>query len=187
MKNKKLFKQLEGLGRERLSSNFYMREFLHSEISQVENIPNIPHYPDIAIRNGKRLCEDILEPIQDSLGRISIRSGYRSPEINSIGTLNKNQYNCASNARNYSSHIWDYPDSQGFYGATACVVICAYVDYYNETRDWKTLAKRIQGAAPLVSSLTFHPKLCAVNISWHQQPKKTIRSYIRIKKQMEPN
>lgn len=80
--NKKLFNQLEKLGRTRLSSNFFMREFLYSEISQAENIPNLPHHPDIAISNGTRLCEEILEPIQNSLGRISIRSGYRSPEIN---------------------------------------------------------------------------------------------------------
>ena len=33
---------LEDLGRTRLSPNFFMRDFLHSEISQIEGVPNIP-------------------------------------------------------------------------------------------------------------------------------------------------
>lgn len=178
MGSKALFHQLERLGRTRLSHNFFMREFLHSEISQVENIPNIPHHPDIAIRNGKRLCEDILEPIQSSLGRISIRSGYRSPEINAAGAANKNQYNCASNQRNAGGHIWDYPDSDGRFGATACIVVCSYVDYFEHTGDWQSLANWIHSNIPNYSSLCFFPKLCAINISWRERPRRRIMSYI---------
>lgn len=33
---------LEELGRVRLSKHFFMRDFLYSEISQIEGIPNIP-------------------------------------------------------------------------------------------------------------------------------------------------
>lgn len=173
------FRKLEELGRVRLSPNFFMREFLHSEISQIERIPNIPHHPEIAIKYGSLLCERILEPIQEHFGRISIRSGYRSPEINALGAANRNQYKCSRNESNYSKHIWDYPDANGHFGATACIVICSYIDRYHKTGDWKSLAEWIKHNIPEYSALTFYPKLCAFNISWHEQPKKRISSYIR--------
>ena len=75
-----------------------MRDFLYSEISQIEGIANIPEYPERAIEAGANLCEQVLEPIQRQLGRISIRSAYRSLAVNAKGAENKNQYNCSSNA-----------------------------------------------------------------------------------------
>lgn len=107
MKKPATVKSLEEFGRVRLSKNFFMRDFFHSEISQIEGIPNIPDYPDIAIQAGTQLCEQILEPIQNHFGRISIRSAYRSPAVNAKGAENKNQYNCSRNDANYSGHIWD--------------------------------------------------------------------------------
>jgi hypothetical protein len=173
------FNNLESLGREQLSSSFFMREFLHSEISQITKTPNIPHFPKLAIKNGRRLCEDILEPIQDKLGRLSIRSGYRSPEVNALGAANKNRFKCASNKNNYAGHIWDYPDENGHFGASACILVPSYLEYYKESGDWKTLANQIKSIAPLYSGMTFHPKLCALNISWHDKPRKKVWSYIR--------
>jgi len=105
MQSPKTVKSLETLGRERLSNSFFMRDFLYSEISQIERIPNIPEFPDVAIEVGSQLCQHVLEPIQQALGRISVRSGYRSPAVNGKGAENKNQYNCSSNESNYAHHI----------------------------------------------------------------------------------
>lgn len=55
-------KALEELGRVRLLKHFFMRDFLYSEISQVESIPNVPDYPDKAVEAGRQLCEQLLEP-----------------------------------------------------------------------------------------------------------------------------
>jgi len=74
MKLLKTVKALEEFGRVRLSQSFFMRDFLHSEISQIERIPNIPEDPELAIQAGGNLCEKVLEPIRKTLGRISIRS-----------------------------------------------------------------------------------------------------------------
>lgn len=169
--------QLEEFGRVQLSPSFFMRDFLYSEISQIENIPNIPHYPEVAIETGSMLCQKVLEPLQDAFGRISIRSGYRSPEVNAKGAENKNQYRCASNERNYARHIWDYPDKDGNYGAMACIVVNSYLPHYEATRDWKTLADWIESSIPEYSEMCFYPKLCAFNISWSNFLKKAIRSY----------
>lgn len=138
------FNNLENLGRERLSDTFFMREFLHSEISQISGIPNIPHNPSVALKYGSQLCQKILEPLQLNFGRLFIRSGYRNPEINALGASNRNQYKCASNKRNLAKHIWDYPDKDGHYGAMACVVVPSYLEYYEKTRDWKSLAKWVE-------------------------------------------
>ena len=52
---------LTEFGRVRLSKTFFMRDFLYSEISQIEGIPNIPDYPDRAIEAGRGLCEQLLD------------------------------------------------------------------------------------------------------------------------------
>lgn len=171
-------KALEELGRVRLSQSFFMRDFLYSEISQIERTPNIPEYPDTAIAAGRGLCQEVLEPIQEALGRLSIRSGYRSPTVNAKGAENKNQYNCSSNESNYAHHIWDYRDKQGEIGATACIVVNSFIDYYEKTGDWQALAWWIHDNVPAYSSLYFFPKLAAINIRWSPVPQKWIKSYV---------
>ena len=181
MKPPKSVKSLEEFGRTQLSKSFFMRDFLYSEISQIENIPNIPDFPDIAIEAGKGLCENVLEPIQDSLGRLCIRSAYRSCAVNAKGAENKNQYSCSVNESNFAGHIWDVRDSNGYIGATACIVTTSFLPYYKKTGDWQALAWWIHDNIPGYSSMCFFPKLSAFNITWHQNPEKRIDSYIHPK------
>ena len=169
---------LEELGRIRLSQSFFMREFLYSEIANFYQVQNIPENPDLAIEVGKRLCEELLEPLNATFGRIAIRSAYRSPGVNSLG--NEKGHNCAANEKNYAGHIWDHLDSEGCKGATACVVVPWFSDRYAEGADWRGLAYWIHNHLPY-SELQFFPKLAAFNINWHEKPKKTIYSYIEPK------
>ena len=159
---------LEKLGRVRLSPNFFLRDFLYSEISQVEGIANIPVNPDLVIESGKQLCEQVLEPIQAELGKVSIRSAYRSPEINRLG--NQNGYNCASNEKNYARHIWDVPDSDGHYGATACIVVNSFIDFYEDSGDWTRLAWWLHDHIAEYRDIVFYPNLAAFNINWYSGP-----------------
>jgi hypothetical protein len=158
-----------------------MRDFLHSEISQIEGIPNIPDYPDKAVEVGRRLCGEVLEPIQDGLGRISIRSAYRSPTVNAKGAENRNQYSCARNSANHAGHIWDYDKPDGTRGATACIVVNSFVPYFKASGDWQALAWWIHDNVPGYSSMFFFPKLAAFNINWCTAPLKRIDSYIKPK------
>jgi hypothetical protein len=171
---------LEELGRVQLSKSFFMREFLYSEISQIEGIRNIPDDPDLVIAAGKNLCENVLEPIQDALGRISIRSAYRSCEVNAKGAENKNQYKCASNEANYARHIWDKKDADGYMGAMACIIVTSFVPYYERTHDWTALAWWIHDRIDAYTEMVFFPKYAAFNISWSENPKhsKSIMSYV---------
>jgi len=178
MKSPETVKALEKLGRVQLSKSFFMRDFMHSEISQIERIPNIPDNPDLAIEVGKSLCENVLEPIQDTLGRICVRSAYRSCAVNAKGAENKNQYSCARNEANYAGHIWDMRDADGLMGATACIVVTSFLPYYEKTGDWQALAWWIHDNIPAYSNMYFFPKLAAFNISWHEDPVRRIDSYI---------
>ena len=112
-------RSLEQLGRVRLSSSFFLRDFLHSEIADLHGIPNIPDDPNLAIAAGRRLCEELLEPLQATFGRLAIRSAYRAPAVNAFG--NAHGLSCASNERNYTRHIWDRRDARGCMGALATV------------------------------------------------------------------
>ena len=107
-------KGLEDLGRLRLSKTFFFRDFLHSEIADFHSIPNIPDDPDLAIEAGKHLCGELLEPLQATFGRLHIRSGYRSRQVNEFG--NRNRLNCSTNAHTAADHIWDMRDADGCNG-----------------------------------------------------------------------
>lgn len=169
---------LENLGRERLSKSFFMRDFLYSEISNFYGVPNIPDYPDIALANGRKLCKDLLDPLQATFGRVAVRSAYRSSKINELG--NEKGHNCGSNEKNYAAHIWDVSDKHDKHGAMACVVIPWFTDRYDAGADWRALAYWIHNHLPY-SELQFFPALCAFNIGWHEKPKRSIASFIKPK------
>lgn len=94
MRKPKSVATLTELGRVRLSKSFFMRDMLYSEIAQVHGLLNVPDDPELAIAAGTRLCEELLEPLQDRWGRIAIRSAYSSRGVNALG--NKLKLNCAS-------------------------------------------------------------------------------------------
>jgi hypothetical protein len=169
---------LENLGRVRLSKNFFMRDFLYSEVANLHGLPNIPENPDLVIETGKHLCEDLLEPLQEKFGRISIRSAYRSPSVNQF--CNENKFSCAKNATNAARHIWDLRDADGQLGAMACIVVHWYIDRFEQSGDFRPMAWWMHDHLPY-SELFFFPKLCAFNIGWHEIPKGSIESYIHPK------
>ena len=126
MRQIKTMKALEDLGRVRLSENVYFREFLYSEIANFYGMPNMPDDPDTAIAAATGLCENLLEPLTQAFGKITIRSGYRSPSVNQFG--NENNLNCARNEANRADHIYDWRDADGHIGATACIVVHAFLE-----------------------------------------------------------
>jgi hypothetical protein len=168
---------LEDFGRIRLSAHFFMRDFLHSEISQITGIPNIPDDPDLAIAAGTRLCEDLLEPLNASFGRIAIRSALRCEAVNAVGAANGNQFNCSANPASYANHIWDRRDAAGCMGAMATVVVPWFLDHHDPRADWRSLAWWIHDHLPY-SDICFFPKLAAFNLGWHERPRRRITSYI---------
>ena len=155
-----------------------MRDFLYSEVANVSGISNIPDNPKLTITVGKHLCRELLDPLVNTFGPISIRSSFRSAAVNQRG--NELGHNCASNEANFASHIWDHLDADGKMGATACVVIPWFADQYALGRDWRDLAWWMHDHLPY-SNICFYPKLAAFNISWHEEPKRTISSYIHPK------
>ncbi|BBS17467.1 hypothetical protein [Aeromonas caviae] len=62
------YNQLDKLGRVRLSKHFFMRDFLYSEIAVWNGFKNVPDFPDVAITYGRKLCEELLEPLQATFG-----------------------------------------------------------------------------------------------------------------------
>lgn len=170
----KSIKALDDFGRTQLSENFYMRDFLYSEISNFYSIPNIPDDPELAIKAGTALAKELLEPLFSKFGQITIRSAYRSSAVNDFG--NKNKLNCASNEKNFGHHIWDRLDSDDNIGATACIVIPAFYQKFQEKGEWQKLAWWIHDNLPY-SSMYFFPKLWAFNLRWCETPEKWIKSY----------
>ena len=181
MKTPKTVASLDTFGRTRLSTNFSMREFLYSEVSNLHGEPNIPDDPALAAMVGKRLCEDLLEPLHRTFGKVSIRTAFRSCAVN--GFCNEQQkvkkpgYSCASNEANYVSHIWDCRDADGYAGATACFVIPWFAERFETGTDWRSLAWWVHDHLPY-ANMYFFPKLAAFNLTWHENPERRIDSYV---------
>jgi hypothetical protein len=171
---------LTELGRVRLSRSFFMRDMLHSEIAQVHGLLNVPDDPDLAIAAGTRLCEDLLEPLQEHWGPVRVRSAYRSREVNALGCKlqgeGKAAYSCASNEKNAARHIWDMRDADGCMGAVACVVVPSAWDAHPEPGGWQMMARWIDDNLSY-STLQFFPTWWAVNIGWHERPQRRIDSF----------
>ncbi|MDA3879130.1 MAG: D-Ala-D-Ala carboxypeptidase family metallohydrolase [Prolixibacteraceae bacterium] len=65
----------------RLSKNFELSEFRRSATAIEKGIDNTIK-GSYSINNLKNLCENILQPLRDEIGRVDITSGYRSKELN---------------------------------------------------------------------------------------------------------
>lgn len=171
---------LAEFGRVRLSKHFFMRDFLFSDIAAIHGLANIPDDPDLAIAAGSKLCEELLEPIQQTFGSIAIRSAFRSQQVNGLGNaMQKNGkagYNCAVNEENFAGHIWDKRDANGNMGATACIIVPPFWDQFQQTGDWQKLAWWIHDNLPY-SKLEFFPKYWAFNVTWCEQSKQRISSF----------
>ena len=180
MRAPRTFTSLEDFGRVRLSKYFYMRNFLYSEIANVHGRPNLPDDPDLAIAAGRRLAGELLDPLHETFGAVAIRSGYRSPSLNTFGANEVRPQKCAQNEKNYAGHIWDRRDTAGRMGACVTVALPWFADRYADGRDWRDLAWW------LFDHLVFHevyffPKLAAFNLTWREEPQMRILSYIRPK------
>jgi hypothetical protein len=153
-----------------------MRDFLYSEIANFHAIRNFPEEPDLAIAAGRRLCGELLEPLQATFGRLAIRSAYRAPAVNSLG--NQMGLSCASNAHNPARHLWDRRDAEGCMGAMASIVVPWFADRYAAGTPWQAMAWWIHDHLPY-SELQFFPKLAAFNIGWRERPWRRIDSFIK--------
>lgn len=170
-------KALEKLGRIRLSEHFFMREMLYSEIANFHGIPNIPDDPDLAVEAGTRLCEELLEPLHASFGHVSIRSAFRSVEVNAYGHARSSRgYNCGETTWNHARHVWDRRDAEGFMGATACIVIPWFVPRYEAGTPWQALAWWVHDHLPY-SDMAFFPTYAAFNLRWCEKPGRRIESF----------
>lgn len=76
-----------------LSKNFSLEEFTRSQTATRKGIHNGIRIGSVEHRNLSRLCNNLLQPLRDLLGQLTVSSGYRSPALNkAIGGSNKSQH-----------------------------------------------------------------------------------------------
>lgn len=117
MRKPRSVSSLENLGTVRLSEASYMRDSLHCEIADLSGVANIQRTPSCAIKTAARLSQELLELLNQTLGRIGVFSGFRSPEVNRVGSERKR--NSASREVSNASPIFDYRDA-GRTGGRGC-------------------------------------------------------------------
>lgn len=77
-----------------LTKNFSLHEMLISPVAVRKGIETQFNPDEAAVENLRLLCENILQPLRDAIGRpILVNSGYRAPELNKlIGGSAKSQH-----------------------------------------------------------------------------------------------
>jgi hypothetical protein len=84
-----------------LSNNFYLHEFIKSDTATRLGIDNTP--PQDVIDNLKYLCENLLQPIRDIVGAVTVNSGYRSPALNKAVNGAKNSQHLTGQAVDFEA------------------------------------------------------------------------------------
>ena len=75
----------------KLSQNFSLKELVASQTADRKGIDNTP--TDEHIENLKLLCKNVLQPIRDECGVVSVSSGYRSQALcQAIGSVSTSQH-----------------------------------------------------------------------------------------------
>lgn len=111
-----------------LTNNFSLEELTRSADASKQKIANKPSVNEIS--NLKALAENILQPLRDAVGVISISSGYRSEALNkAVGGAATSQhllgqaadFKCADMAKAYAyikenlpfdQLIWEFGDDK---------------------------------------------------------------------------
>lgn len=75
----------------KLSENFALKEFEKSQTATRKGINN--KADESIIAQLTLLCDNVLQPIRDQFGSVTINSGYRSPDLNTaIGGTARSQH-----------------------------------------------------------------------------------------------
>jgi hypothetical protein len=61
----------------KLSANFSLAELTKTNVRQFDNTPSMQ-----VIENLQLLVDNVLQPIRNKFGQVTVTSGYRSPEVN---------------------------------------------------------------------------------------------------------
>jgi hypothetical protein len=61
----------------KLSANFSLAELTKTNVRQFDNTPSMQ-----VIDNLQALVDNVLQPIRNKFGQVTVTSGYRSPEVN---------------------------------------------------------------------------------------------------------
>jgi hypothetical protein len=86
----------------KLSRNFTVNEFIKSQTATRHEIDNSMGSKEFG--NAKELAIQVLQPVRDHFGRVTISSGYRSPELNKkIGGSTTSQH-CKGEAADIECH-----------------------------------------------------------------------------------
>ena len=92
----------------RLSKNFALSELTKSATAErlgVDNTPNLYHLVSLT-----HLAINILQPVRDKFGVITINSGYRSPALNAKVGGSKASQHCNGQAGDFESFSTPNPD-----------------------------------------------------------------------------
>ena len=92
----------------RLSKNFALSEMVKSATAErlrVDNSPGSHH-----LVNLTHLCINILQPVREQFGVITINSGYRSPTLNAKVGGSKTSQHCNGQAADFESFSTPNPD-----------------------------------------------------------------------------
>ena len=92
----------------RLSKNFALKELTRSSTAERLRVDNSPN--DYHLVNLRHLAINILQPVRDHFGVITINSGYRSPALNAKVGGSKTSQHSKGQSADFESYSTPNPD-----------------------------------------------------------------------------
>lgn len=113
-----------------LTRNFSLFEFTRSQTAARLGINNTPN--EVVIENLRNLCVEIMQPLRDEVGPITINSGFRCPELNAAIRGSKFSQHMTGNASDI-----DVPGMKPIQVAQKCIDLGLQFDQLiHEFREW---------------------------------------------------
>lgn len=97
---------------EQLTKNFSWEEFSYSYTAEQRGIKNVPPADKVESvkKNARLLCDNVLQPLRDLIGPITISSGYSCAELSKVLGRKPTSQHCSGMAADIVSN--EYPALQ---------------------------------------------------------------------------
>jgi hypothetical protein len=152
----------------RVGKHFMLSDFLYSETAVEKGIANFPPFDGMEVESLRGLCTNILDPVVEQFGALSITYGYSAPELHRriYGSRPLGIHNCVA-------------PGQSTLGAAADILVHSMQDKPREVLLWIK-------ATCVYDRLILYPGSSIVCTAWANRPRRHAKEWVYLPNESKP-